>query len=48
MSDDFEKPKIYGSRDLWEKIKPLARQMRHDPTPAESKLWDALRKARGF
>ncbi len=30
--------------ELWEKIKPLARQMRHDPTPAEEFLWQRLRK----
>ncbi|MFN8450920.1 MAG: endonuclease domain-containing protein [Anaerolineae bacterium] len=28
---------------LWEKLKPLARQMRHAPTPAERKLWAYLR-----
>jgi very-short-patch-repair endonuclease len=28
---------------LWEKLKPLAREKRHDPTPAESKLWSRLR-----
>jgi very-short-patch-repair endonuclease len=27
----------------WEKIKPLARQMRHEPTPAEDQLWAYLR-----
>lgn len=29
--------------ELWEKLKPLARQMRYDPTPAELKLWHMLR-----
>ncbi len=29
---------------LWEKLKPLARQMRKDPTPAEETLWQGLRK----
>jgi len=29
--------------DLWEKLKPLAREHRHDPTPAEKLLWKALR-----
>ncbi len=29
--------------DLWEKIKPLARKMRHWPTRAERRLWHALR-----
>jgi very-short-patch-repair endonuclease len=31
-------------RDLYEKIKPLARQMRSDPTPAEDALWQRIRK----
>ncbi len=29
--------------DLWEKLKPLARQMRTQPTPAEDILWQHLR-----
>lgn len=28
---------------LWEKLKPLARQMRHEPTLAEKQLWQKLR-----
>lgn len=31
------------SPELWAKLKPLARQMRRDPTPAEQKLWQRLR-----
>ena len=31
---------------LWAKLKPLARQMRHDPTPAEERLWQRLRGRR--
>jgi very-short-patch-repair endonuclease len=31
-------------RELWDKLRPLARQMRHDPTPAEEYLWRRLRK----
>jgi very-short-patch-repair endonuclease len=31
------------SPELWAKLKPLARQMRHEPTPAEQKLWQRLR-----
>jgi very-short-patch-repair endonuclease len=31
------------SPHLWEKLKPLARQMRHEPTPAEDQLWEYLR-----
>lgn len=30
--------------DLWAKLKPLARQMRREPTPAEAMLWQRLRK----
>jgi very-short-patch-repair endonuclease len=30
-------------KDLWDKIKPLARQMRREPTPAENILWQRLR-----
>ncbi|MBN2305270.1 MAG: endonuclease domain-containing protein [Anaerolineae bacterium] len=30
--------------ELWEKLKPLARQMRHDPTPAEEALWQRVRR----
>jgi very-short-patch-repair endonuclease len=28
---------------LWARLKPLARQMHHDPTPAEDALWECLR-----
>ncbi len=31
------------SPELWEKLKPIARQMRREPTPAEQKLWQKLR-----
>jgi very-short-patch-repair endonuclease len=30
--------------DLWEKLRPLAREMRHAPTPAEDMLWQHLRR----
>ncbi len=33
----------YTPPELWENIKPLARQMRHVPTPAEDALWQAVR-----
>ncbi|MDF5718629.1 MAG: DUF559 domain-containing protein, partial [Rhizonema sp. NSF051] len=37
------------SPELWAKLKPLARQMRREPTPAEQKLWQMLRnKQLGF
>ena len=29
---------------LWSKLKPLARQMRKEPTAAEYKLWQRIRK----
>jgi len=32
------------SPELWHKLKPLARQMRKEPTAAEAKLWQRLRK----
>jgi very-short-patch-repair endonuclease len=28
---------------LWKKVKPVVRQMRHAPTPAEAELWKHLR-----
>jgi very-short-patch-repair endonuclease len=30
--------------ELWEKLRPLARQKRHEPTPAENMLWQRLRR----
>ncbi|MEL7433602.1 MAG: DUF559 domain-containing protein [Chloroflexota bacterium] len=33
-----------ASPKLWAKLKPLAKQMRHDPTPAEDILWQRLRR----
>ena len=38
-----EKLRADTAPELWELLKPLARQMRHEPTPAESKLWRHLR-----
>jgi len=39
-----EKPKQYtSSRRQWAKPKDAAREMRHDPTPAEEMLWGRLR-----
>jgi very-short-patch-repair endonuclease len=29
---------------LWGKLKPLAREMRHEPTKAENCLWQAVRR----
>lgn len=33
-----------SSHKLWLKLKPLARQMRHEPTSAEDILWQKLRR----
>jgi very-short-patch-repair endonuclease len=32
------------SPELWDKLKPLAREHRHEPTPAERVLWERLRR----
>ena len=45
MSDD-ETYRAKTSRALWAKLKPLAREMRHEPTPAEHLLWQRLRGRR--
>ena len=42
MSD--RKTPFYTSPELWEKLKPLARQKRREPTPAEDVLWQRLRR----
>jgi very-short-patch-repair endonuclease len=31
------------SRDLWEKLKPIAHEKRHELTPAEKEIWKYLR-----
>jgi very-short-patch-repair endonuclease len=36
----------HATPELWRKLKPLARQMRHEPTPAEHQLWQNLRGRR--
>lgn len=42
--DMDEKPKQFTSSSAqWEKLKPLVREMRHQPTPAEDALWQKLR-----
>ena len=43
-NDMSEGRRIRPSLALWEKLKPLARQMRGEPTPAEDTLWQAVRK----
>jgi very-short-patch-repair endonuclease len=41
--DDHLPAPAYSSVPLWEKLKPLAREKRHEPTPAENALWRRLR-----
>ncbi|MBN8637149.1 MAG: endonuclease domain-containing protein [Anaerolineae bacterium] len=43
MSDEPRKQLTTTSRDHWDKLKPLAREMRHVPTAAEDQLWEAIR-----
>lgn len=39
-----DSPHTRTTTALWEKIKPLAREMRKAPTPAEEVLWQRLRR----
>ena len=43
IGDGWQPSPTTSSPALWAKLKPLARQMRHDPTPAENALWQRLR-----
>jgi very-short-patch-repair endonuclease len=45
MDDEPQRP-ANTSPELWIKLKPLAREMRHTPTPAEDQLWRRLRNRR--
>lgn len=45
MQDD-QPQHINTSPELWAKLKPLAREMRHEPTPAEDYLWKHVRNRR--
>ena len=38
----------YGDKDLYAKLKPLARQMRTEPTAAEDYLWQRIRRQQIF
>lgn len=38
-----DKGHFHASTALWRKLKPLARQNRHEPTPAENALWQRVR-----
>jgi very-short-patch-repair endonuclease len=42
MSDEPH-PQYTAPPPQWEKLKPLAREMRHAPTAAENALWQQLR-----
>jgi very-short-patch-repair endonuclease len=42
-SEDKKTPWM-TSPEFWEKLKPIAREMRREPTQAESMLWERLRK----
>ena len=46
MADDTEHqtPVRRPPPALWSKLKPRARKMRHEPTPAENALWQHLRR----
>lgn len=43
MTDDSTHYPAKAPRELWVKLKPLARQKRHEPTPAENQVWQRLR-----
>jgi very-short-patch-repair endonuclease len=45
MIDDNQRP-ANTSPELWAKLKPLAREMRHVTTHAEERLWQRLRNRR--
>jgi phosphoribosylformylglycinamidine synthase len=45
-STDDQYHYLTSSPAQWEKLKPLARAMRHAPTPAENALWQRLRNRR--
>ncbi len=42
MAEDKPHP-FTSSPQQWRKLKPRAREMRHDPTPAEDCLWQRIR-----
>ncbi|HLF77165.1 MAG TPA: endonuclease domain-containing protein [Dehalococcoidia bacterium] len=41
-----EPKRLQAPPELWDKLRPRAREMRHEPTPAEKRLWDVLRRMR--
>jgi very-short-patch-repair endonuclease len=45
MTEDKPQPfKTPQTGELWGKLKPLAREKRHEPTQAENSLWQRLRR----
>jgi very-short-patch-repair endonuclease len=46
MPEDEKHTHYTAPPDQWEKLKPRAREMRHQPTPAEDALWKHLRGRR--
>jgi very-short-patch-repair endonuclease len=44
--DENSSKKIRPAPELWKKLKPLVRQKRRAPTPAEKVLWQRLRDHR--
>ena len=46
MPADDKPHQFTSSSKQWRRLKPLAREMRHKPTPTEEKLWDKLRNRR--
>jgi very-short-patch-repair endonuclease len=45
MTEDKPQPfKTPQTGELWGKLKPLAREKRHEPTQAENTLWQCLRR----
>jgi very-short-patch-repair endonuclease len=46
MGDDDQRYQFTAPFKSWRKLKDAARQMRHASTPAEDKLWRALRGRR--
>jgi len=36
-------PEFYAPPEWWHILKPLARQMRHEPTPTEKMVWNIVR-----
>lgn len=45
MSEDAHYP-AKTTPELWKLLKPLPRQMRHEPTTAEERLWERIRNRR--